>query len=177
MSKFTGSVLWITGLSSSGKTTLAKEVYKILKSKNLPVVLFDGDELREIFKCNNNSVQNYSREERMDFAMRYAKLCLHFSSQDLIVIIATISLFKEVHEWNRSNIPNYFEVYLKVPLSELKRRDFKGIYKRFDKGQLKQVAGLDLKIDEPENADWVVEYDPARSPNSLAHELLQRSNL
>ena len=113
----------------------------------------------------------------MGFAMKYAKLCLRVSSQDLIVIIATISLFKEVHEWNRSNIPNYFEVYLKVPLSELKRRDFKGIYKRFDKGQLKQVAGLDLKIDEPKNADWVVEYDPARSPNSLAHELLQRSNL
>ena len=177
MSKFPASVVWITGLSSAGKTTLAKEVYRLLKQKNLPVVLFDGDQLREIFKGQSNASHNYSKQERLDFAMKYAKLCLQVSSQDLIVIIATISLFEEVHNWNRINIPNYFEVYLKVPIEELRRRDPKGIYKSFDKGELAQVAGLDLKIDEPENADWVVEYDPARTPQSLAHELLQRSNL
>ena len=50
MKNYTAPVLWITGLSGSGKTTLAKEVYRILKSRDLPVILFDGDELREIFK-------------------------------------------------------------------------------------------------------------------------------
>ena len=145
MKNYTAPVLWITGLSGSGKTTLAKEVYRILKSRNLPVILFDGDELREIFK--SKSIQNYSREERMDFAMKYSKLCLQVSKQGLIVIIATISLFKKIHDWNRDNIPNYFEVFLKVPLDELKRRDVKGIYKSFDKGELTDVAGLDLKIE------------------------------
>ncbi len=175
MNKYNAPVLWITGLSGSGKTTLAKEVYKKLKSRNLPVILFDGDELREIFK--SKSVQSYSREERMDFAMKYSKLCLQVSKQGLIVIIATISLFKKIHNWNRDNLPNYFEVFLKVPLDELKRRDVKGIYKSFDKGEITDVAGLDLKIDEPENAHWVVEYDPTRSPESLADELLKRTNL
>ena len=118
MNNYAAPVLWITGLSGSGKTTLAKEVYKKLKTKNLPVILFDGDELREIFK--SKSVQSYSREERMDFAMKYSKLCLQVSKQGLIVIIATISLFKKIHNWNRDNLPNYFEVFLKVPLDELK---------------------------------------------------------
>ena len=83
MKNYTAPVLWITGLSGSGKTTLAKEVYRILKSRNLPVILFDGDELREIFK--SKSIQNYSREERMDLAMKYSKLCLQVSKQGLIV--------------------------------------------------------------------------------------------
>ena len=64
-------------------------------------------------------MQSYSREERMDFAMKYSKLCSKFL-QGLIVIIATISLFKKIHNWNRDNLPNYFEVFLKVPLDELK---------------------------------------------------------
>ena len=177
MNQTSSLVVWITGLSSSGKTTLAKEVYKLLKAKKLPVVLFDGDELREIFKSKSNSTQNYSRDERMELALKYAKLCLQVSSQGLIVIMSTISLFKEVHTWNRENLPNYFEVYLKVPLDELRRRDLKGIYKKFDNGQITDVAGLDLKIDEPENAHWMIEYDPNRTPKSLADELLTRTNL
>jgi adenylylsulfate kinase len=73
------------------------------------------------------------------------------------VVTATISLFNEIHEWNRATLPGYFEVYLKVPIDELRRRDPKGIYRRFDAGELTHVAGLDLPIDEPEAADWVVE--------------------
>jgi len=169
------SVLWITGLSGSGKSTLAKMVYELLRSKNLKAILLDGDQLREIFRPNLN--QNYSREERMDLAMKYSKLCLNIASQNIIVIISTISLFKEIHAWNRDNLPNYFELYLKVPLDVLRSRDIKGIYKRYDKGEIKNVAGLDLKIDEPENADWVVEYDPNLSSQCLAEELLKRINL
>ena len=95
------------------------------------------------------------------------------ANQGLTVVIATMSLFKEVHAWNRHNLPGYFEVYLKVPLDELRRRDSKGIYRRFDSGELSQVAGLDLLVDEPESADWVVEFDPLRSVETVAEELMK----
>ncbi len=171
------SVYWITGLSGAGKTTLSKLFYNLLKSKNLPVILLDGDDLREIFGRASNSVDNHNREARMELAMKYSRLCKLLSSQGFIVIIATISLFHEVHTWNRSNIPKYFEVYLKVPFEELRKRDTKEIYKRFDKGEIKFVAGLDLTIDEPNNADWVIDFESTSSPNSLAEELLIRSTL
>ena len=171
------SVYWITGLSGAGKTTLSKAFYKLLKSKNLPVILLDGDDLREIFGRASISFDNHNREARIELAMKYSRLCKLLSSQGFIVIIATISLFHEVHTWNRSNIPKYFEVYLNIPIDELRKRDPKNIYKRFDKGELKFVAGLDLTVDKPNNADWVVDFERISSPNSLANELLIRSTL
>lgn len=110
----------------------------------------------------------------MALAMQYAHLCRVIASQGLTVVIATISLFREVHAWNRENLPGYFEVYLKVPVEELRRRDPKGIYRRFDAGELSNVAGLDLPIDEPEAADWVVEYLLGQKASDLAAELINR---
>ncbi len=168
------TVLWITGLSGSGKTTLAKEVSKLLRSRKVPVVLLDGDQLREVLGLEAANAQNHGREGRLALAMQYSQLCQLIAVQGLTVVIATISMFREVHIWNRTNFPAYFEVYLKVPMDELRRRDPKGIYQRYYSGVLTSVAGLDLPIDEPEKADWVVDFDPVRSPNSIANELLNK---
>ena len=73
--------------------------------------------------------------------------------QGVDVAIATISLFREVHEWNRANLPGYVEIYLAVPMGELRRRDPKQIYARAARGELKDVAGLDFAIDEPQAPD------------------------
>jgi adenylylsulfate kinase len=105
--------------------------------------------------------------------MQYAYLCRVIAVQEMTVVIATISLFREVHAWNRANLPGYFEVYLKVPVDELRRRDPKGIYRRFDAGELTHIAGLDMPIDEPEAADWIVEFEPDRTVTALAEELNQ----
>jgi len=169
-----GRVIWITGLSGAGKTTLAKEVVLRLRSIGKHVVFLDGDELREIFGAAEANARNHGREGRLALAMRYAHLCRVIASQGVIVVIATISLFREVHLWNRENLPGYFEVYLDVPIEELRRRDPKGIYRRFDTGEIKHVAGLDLPIDVPDAADWVVEFPPERSVELLADELMRR---
>jgi adenylylsulfate kinase-like enzyme len=172
-----GRVLWITGLSGAGKSTLAYEVVARLRATGEAVVLLDGDELRDVFGAVAANAQNYGREGRLALAMQYAHLCRAISAQGLTVVIATISLFREVHIWNRANLPCYFEVYLKVPVDELRRRDPKGIYRRFDAGELANVAGLDLPIDEPEAADWVVEFEPDRSAATIAIELLKTLKL
>ncbi len=168
----TGRVIWITGLSGAGKSTLTREVVERLRGRGDQVVMLDGDELREVFGAAATDVDSHGRERRLALAMQYAHLCRVIAEQGFVVVIATISLFKKVHAWNRANLPGYFEVYLKVPVEELRRRDPKGIYRRFDAGELTDVAGLDLPIDEPIDADLVQDFVPGRSIKVLADEIL-----
>ena len=172
-----GQVIWITGLSGAGKTSLATEVANRLREADVKTVLLDGDELREVFGTAAFTAQNHGREARLALAMQYAHLCRVIASQGLTVVIATVSLFREVHAWNRENLPGYFEVYLKVPLEELRRRDPKDIYRRYYAGLLNNVAGLDLPVDEPEAADWIVEFEPRNSASASADDLIRLVNI
>nr|WP_315445051.1 adenylyl-sulfate kinase [uncultured Pseudomonas sp.] len=169
-----GQVIWITGLSGAGKSTLARELVARLRTEGRSVVMLDGDELREVFGAAAANSQNHGRDGRLALAMQYAHLCRMIAAQGQTVVIATISLFREVHAWNRAHLPGYFEVYLKVPVEELRRRDPKGIYRRYDAGELHNVAGLDVTIDEPQAADWLVEFDPQRSRQTLAEDLINK---
>jgi len=162
------AVIWITGLSGAGKSTLAREVARLLRGNGQSVVLLDGDELRDVFSAS----QAHDRDSRLSLAMQYAHLCKVIAEQQLTVVIATISLFKEVHEWNRAHLPGYFEVYLDVPVEELRRRDPKGIYRRFEAGEVRDVAGMDLLIDEPKTPDFLLKSTDTRSPADVAAELV-----
>lgn len=166
--------MWITGLSGAGKTTLACSLVPMLKANGSPVLLLDGDELRAIFGDTHVSANSYERQARLEVAMRYARLCRMLSKQGVIVVIATISLFEEIHSWNRAHFPRYFEVYVKTPVDELRRRDPKGIYRRFDACELSCVAGLDLPVDEPTSPDWIIDFVPGQSVNEVAEALLHR---
>jgi cytidine diphosphoramidate kinase len=167
-----GGVIWITGLSGAGKSTLAEIVVEELRSQNIPAVLLDGDQLRGVFNATTSGSANHSHTARMSLAFQYARLCNVIASQGITVVIATISLFRDVHKWNRDNTPSYFEAYLKVPIEELYKRDPKGIYSKYDAGLLTNVAGLDVKIEEPESPDWQMEFDPSATPESVASNLL-----
>lgn len=175
--KNSAQVFWITGLSGAGKSTLGRAVASVLRGQGEPVILLDGDEMREVFGANGAVGKDYGRDARIALAKRYSLLSNVLSSQGFTVVVATISLFREVHQWNRKNLPNYFEVYLKVPVEELRHRDPKGIYQRFDNGEITDVAGLDLEIDEPENPDWSVDFKPDRTASSLAHEVIGRARI
>lgn len=172
-----GRVIWITGLSGAGKTTLALAITQLLRNAGELVVGLDGDDLRVVFGATATNSQNHGREGRLALAMQYGHLCQMIAAQGFTVVISTISLFREVYTWNRKNLPGYFEVYLKVPLEELRRRDPKGIYRRFDAGHLSNVAGLDLPIDEPEAADCVVEFVSEQTAAHLAENLLNLLNI
>ena len=174
MEHLNGCVIWITGLSGAGKSTLALEIKEQMRNRGKKVLLLDGDELREAFGMFGFNKKNHSRESRLALALQYSQLCKIIAEQGFIVIIATISLFKEVHEWNRNNLLGYVEVYLRVPMKELKRRDSKGIYRRFDAGELTDVAGMDLDFDEPEAPDWVIDFDTKNTPFTLANMLITK---
>jgi adenylylsulfate kinase-like enzyme len=168
-----GAVYWVTGLSGAGKTTLCKKLVAHMRAQDRPVVMLDGDLLREVMGATNA----HTRQERLQLAMRYAHLCRMIAVQGMDVAMATISLFREVHEWNRANIPGYAEIYLHVPLEELKRRDPKHIYARAERGELKDVAGLDFAIDEPEAPDVRIEWVSGMTVEAALARVIEQLNL
>lgn len=135
-----GRVIWITGLSGSGKTTLAKALQKEIPGS----ILLDGDELREALGAAN---QGFDVESRKNLAKTYARLAGLLARQGFIVLVATISLFHELHAWNRENLPNYLEVFLDVSEEERRKRDPKGLYA----ANVPNMAGKQTKAEFPEH--------------------------
>jgi adenylylsulfate kinase len=158
---------WITGLSATGKTTLSTLLVENMRLSGKKVILLDGDELRQVLSENA-----YTREERIALGMRYSRLCRLLSSQGVDVVIAVIGLFKELHEWNRENIPNYVEVFIDTPMAELRRRDPKDLYKNVDSGRIQNVAGIDLEVDFPYKPDIYLKWSDGKSIDSMFEELL-----
>jgi adenylylsulfate kinase-like enzyme len=145
-------VVWIIGLSGAGKTTLATEVVRQLRTKVPNVVLIDGDTVREMF---GNDL-GHSIEGRRRNADRICRLCKLLDSQGIHVICAILSLFPESREWNRQNLPDYYEVYIDTPIDDLKKRDSKGLYGRFARGEIREVAGMDIEFPVPDRAHLVI---------------------
>ena len=148
-----GRVFWITGLSGAGKTTLGRELWSRLRAAGRPVTFLDGDALRAVIAED----LDHSAGDRRRSAMRNARLCRLLAEQGTDVVCATISLFHEVQRWNRENIPGYREIYLRVPIDELRRRDSKGIYARAQRGDTRDVVGLDVPAEAPEAPDLVLD--------------------
>ncbi|MGA3239225.1 MAG: adenylyl-sulfate kinase [Bryobacteraceae bacterium] len=148
-----GRVFWITGLSGAGKTTLGRELSNRLRAAGHPVTFLDGDALRSEIAED----LGHSAGDRRRSAMRNARLCRLLAEQGAHVVCATISLFHEVQRWNRQNIPGYREIYLRVPLDELRRRDSKGIYAGAQRGDARDVVGLDVPAEAPEAPDLVLD--------------------
>jgi adenylylsulfate kinase-like enzyme len=167
-----GKCYWITGLSATGKTTLSTLLVKELRASGKQIIHFDGDDLRKAF-----SEKNYNRKDRVALGMRYAKLCNLLCNQGIDVVIAVIGLYKELHHWNRKNIINYVEIFIDTPLQELIKRDPKGLYKAHLSGELPNIAGMDLKVDFPENPDIHIKWKDGKSVQSMYDELIKKINL
>ena len=167
------NLYWFTGLSGAGKTTIAQLFYESLQMSKKSIVFLDGDTLRELFADQ----QKYTLSERKKLAMRYSHLCKMLIEQELDVVIATISMFNEVRDWNRKNIKNYHEVYIKVPIDILIKRDQKNIYSKALKGEIKNVMGIDIEFEEPRNPDITIVNDGSYSQKNIVEKILNRFQL
>ena len=148
-----GRVFWVTGLSGAGKTTVGRELWRRLRAAGRQVFFLDGDALRAVIAED----LGHSADNRRRSAMRNARLCQLLAGQGADVVCATISLFHEVQRWNRENIPGYREIYLRVPIDELRRRDSKGIYAGAQSGDVRDVVGYDVPAEAPEAPDLVLD--------------------
>lgn len=140
-------VYWITGLSGCGKTTTGNAIYEKLRKESSNILLLDGDDMRAVF-CEN---LGYTYEERRVCAFRYARLCKYLSGQNMDIICTTVSMFKDVRKWNRENIENYCEIYLKCNHEKLIERDVKNVYK------LKDVVGASVNAELPDTSDLIID--------------------
>ncbi|KPA14641.1 adenylylsulfate kinase [Candidatus Magnetomorum sp. HK-1] len=175
MDKNTNSPIlyWITGLSGAGKTTIAKELYYTLKKRVKNIVLLDGDQLRVVFGNN----KGYSIEQRLALSRQYCNLCKMLIDQDIHVICATISMFNQIRDWNSNNIDGYLEIYVRVPMDILIKRDQKQLYSRALKKEISGVMGIDIPYEEPCNPDMIINNDGATSPDLLAKQIIKFSGL
>jgi len=160
----TGTVYWITGLSGAGKSTIAHILARRLRGTGRPVLELDGDVLRKIFSRESE----HSADERHALAISYAHLCREVAAQEIDVVCATVSMFHSVRRWNRVNIPVYREIYLRVPMAELERRDSKGIYAGYRRNETSNIVGLDLPAELPDNADLIIENHAGVSADAAA---------
>lgn len=138
-------VIWILGLSGSGKTSLAIKIIK--KSKKNKFLHIDGDYIRNIYEKK----LGHTIKDRQINASRISKLVKYISDQKVNVIVSVLSNFPKWLKWNRKNIKNYFEIYLKTDLDILKNRRSK-LYSK----KIKNVIGVDLKFNEPIKPDIII---------------------
>lgn len=148
-------VIWLTGLAGAGKTTFASELFKYLKQSHKNTILLDGDVFRNIF-----GESGFTRDERLKIAYKINALVSFLEQNQLLVIVATMSLFDEIYTLNRTNFKNYFEVYIKCDFNELIRRDKKALYSKALNREIQNVVGVDIKFDEPK-AHFVLENNQA----------------
>jgi len=148
-------VIWIIGLSGTGKTTLASQVVDRIRRLNGKVVLLDGDLIRTLF---GNDV-DHTIEGRQRNAERLSVLSKFLADQGVHVVAAVLSIFPEWRRWNRENISDYSEVYIKASMETLLRRDIKNLYARAARGEIVNVVGVDIPFPEPENPELVIEND------------------
>lgn len=158
----TGTVYFFTGLSGAGKTTIGGLFHRRLKATKPNVVLLDGDEIRIAF----GEDVGYTHEERLRWAERIFRVCKLLSGQGMDVVVCSIAMYESVRRWNRKNIANYKEIYIKVSKDTLLQRNQKGLYTAG-----KNVVGIDLPFDEPQKPDIVISNDGERTPLELVEEL------
>lgn len=164
-----GLVVWITGLSGAGKSTVAALVCAGLRKRDRSTVLLDGDAVRDVLGGD----LGHGGKDRLLNAFRISRLAGLLSSQGVTVVCATMSLFKECHDWNRAHLPRYLEVYLRVSLDELKRRDPKGLYRRAAAGQAAGVVGVDLPFDEPGKPHLLIDNGHPATPAAASKRILE----
>lgn len=170
--KETGTLYWVTGLSGAGKTTVGTLLYNHLKQKKNSVVLLDGDMLRTI-----SDNHDYTDEGRDRMAYQNMRLFRLLTEQGIDVVSCVIGMKEKYRLWNRANVPNYKEIYLKVSIEELIQRDSKGLYRRVLNQETKDVYGIDLQYEEPKHPDVIVNNEGAIQPEDALTTIISALGL
>ena len=160
-------VIWTTGLSGAGKTTLSEALFALLKPRLPELALIDGDAVRALFGPS----LGYREEDRVVQIQRLQQLALMMSRQGLIAVVAVLYSHPDLLRWNRENFADYFEVLLDAPVDFVTARDAKGLYRSAAEKEAPQVVGLDIPWHRPENPDLVIDATGGESPEALARRL------
>jgi adenylylsulfate kinase len=150
-----GCVIWFTGLSGSGKTTIAHEVENKLVEAGVPVEVLDGDVVRE----NLSKGLGFSKEDRDTNIRRIAFVAHLLQRNGVFVITAAISPYRRIRHEARSMIKDFVEVFADAPIEVCEERDVKGLYAKARAGELKGFTGVDDPYEPPDYAEVVAHTD------------------
>lgn len=143
-------VIWLIGISGAGKTTIGKALCERLRGRGRPCLLLDGDQMRVVW----GDVNSHDLAARRSNHERISKLCALLAREPGVdLVVPALSIFPDLRAWNRSHISGYVEVFLDISVEMASRRDSKGIYGRAARGELRNVAGVDLSFPPPEAPD------------------------
>jgi bifunctional enzyme CysN/CysC len=165
-------VLWLTGLSGAGKSTIANRIEKKLTAAGRHTYLLDGDNVRH----GLNKDLGFTAQDRVENIRRVAEVSRLMVDAGLIVLVSFISPFRSERRMARELFApgEFFEVFVDTPLAEAERRDVKGLYRKARRGELKNFTGIDSPYEAPENPELRIDttrLDPQQAAEQIVAHL------
>jgi adenylylsulfate kinase len=145
-------VLWFTGLSGAGKSTIARAVYAALERRRVAVEYLDGDVIRDLLPGSG-----FTRAERDAHVKRVGYLASRLEHHGVCVVCALISPYREARETVRGLCRRFIEIYVSTPLEHCEQRDVKGLYARARRGEIKNFTGLDDPYEAPVSPEVTID--------------------
>ncbi len=166
-----GLTVWLTGLSGSGKSTVAIALERMLSAEGFLCRLIDGDNLRTGLNAN----LGFSEEDRRENIRRIAEVCKLFTQTGIVTLAAFVSPTEELRALARERIgeEEFFEVYIATPLEECERRDVKGLYAKARRGEIADFTGISAPFEEPATPDLRIDTTGS-TPEECAAQILER---
>lgn len=163
-----GMVVWMTGLSGSGKSTIAQIVERQLSDNGHLVYILDGDNIR----TGLNKDLGFSLEDRKENIRRISEVASLVADIGVICVCSFVSPTNEIRQQSREIIgDDYHLVFIDTPLEECEKRDVKGLYKKARRGEIKGFTGIDSPFEQPTNADLTVKT-AGRDPEQSASDVI-----
>ena len=166
-------IIWIIGISGTGKTTIGKKLFNKIKRKHFNTVFLDGDILRNVWGDD----LGHKISDRKKNALRILKLCQLLNKQKIHVVCCLLSIFPLIQQKARKTLKKYFQIHLTAPIKELLRRDTKKIYKNYYNKKIKNVVGLDLPFPKTYKSDLTIESFGSNSPDKIVKKIYNKIKL
>lgn len=170
LNRHKSGLIWFTGLSASGKSTIAHGVEKVLHDRGIRTYVLDGDNIRHGLNAN----LGFSPEDRQENLRRVAEVSRLFADAGMLVLAAFISPYRKDRDYIRKLCAddNFIEIYVKCCIEECERRDPKGQYKKARTGIIKNYTGISAPYEEPERPDLILDTSNCM-PESAIESVLQ----
>tara|TARA_A100001015_G_C15033308_1_gene734538 strand:- start:213 stop:746 length:534 start_codon:yes stop_codon:yes gene_type:complete len=165
INKNKGILFWITGLSGSGKTAIAKKIKNRIIKLYGPTIEVSGDNFRKVFKLTK-----YDPKERIKNLWYYHHFSKLITNQKTNLIFNVIGMIDKARKWNRKNIDNYVEIYVKVDIDKVIKRGKKSLYLK----SKKNIVGKDIKAELPKRPHIILKNNFDRSIKDLSDEAVQK---
>lgn len=160
------AVLWFTGLSGSGKSTIAERVHAELERRGTEVEYIDGDALRSVFPGTG-----FTRDQREEHLRRTGYMASRLEAHGIMVVASFVSPYRESRDFIRKLCRNFVEIYVSTPLDECERRDAKGLYARARRGEIRNFTGIDDPYEPPEHPELTLDTRALSVEQSVAKVL------